>query len=338
MVQYNEAEYRLKTIFTVVRNEMPFLLEWVAFHKLLNFDRMVIYSNRSSDGTHELLDELASYSELDYVFHEPDDEPPQGHAAKLFLNSNLVKDGDYVLWLDADEFLNIKTGEGCIDDLIAWMRGASGVCIPWRVFGDSGLVRFAGRFIGESYVLAESADLPLSRNCKTLVRLSDDLDRLRIHAPLMKPDFWSRGGYFRSANGRRLDTSIPEIALWAQGGPLIANAADMCYDFVQINHYQVRSPAAFHLKYARGNGAAKGYIAEIERQRYAATRYDIHNFNLSSDTSILRFAPRLDIELKRLRKIGRVDEIQSQAEARFKAFEAHTLATLSQPGNGVGHL
>lgn len=35
------------TLFSAMKNEAPFLLEWVAYHKAIGFDRIVIYSNDS---------------------------------------------------------------------------------------------------------------------------------------------------------------------------------------------------------------------------------------------------------------------------------------------------
>jgi hypothetical protein len=318
----------LRTIlFTVVKNEMPFILEWIAYHKLLKFDDIVVYSNASSDGTDDLLGELASHGEIHHRVHFPGSFSAQGHAAALFQDSGILKQDDFVLWLDADEFLNIKIGQGQIEDLITLIGSAEGICIPWRVFGDSHQKWFKGRLLCDIYHLAESGKNPASRNCKTMVKVSDNIERLRIHAPLMKPEFWNSGGYFRSANSRRLDRSIPEVAIWAEGGYFTANQTDICYGSVQINHYQTRSPAAFALKYLRGDGAAKQEKHHIARERYSAEKYYLYNFNDDEDTSILRFSSRLDAELQRLRAIGNVEKIQERAQAALDEFQTRYFET-----------
>ena len=48
-----------KVLFSAVKNEAPFLLEWIAYHKVIGFDEIVICSNPSTDGTEEILAPLA---------------------------------------------------------------------------------------------------------------------------------------------------------------------------------------------------------------------------------------------------------------------------------------
>lgn len=42
------------TLVTVVRDEGPYLVEWLAHHLAVGFDRIVVYDNESRDGTHAL--------------------------------------------------------------------------------------------------------------------------------------------------------------------------------------------------------------------------------------------------------------------------------------------
>jgi len=51
-------------VCTLVRNVVPFVHEWIAFHRLQGFDRFVIYDDRSTDG---LQDSLAPYIETGLV-------------------------------------------------------------------------------------------------------------------------------------------------------------------------------------------------------------------------------------------------------------------------------
>src|ERR1700760_320228 len=47
------------TVCAIVKDERPYLIEWVAYYRLLGFDRMIFYNNDSSDGTGRLLDAMA---------------------------------------------------------------------------------------------------------------------------------------------------------------------------------------------------------------------------------------------------------------------------------------
>jgi Glycosyl transferase family 2 len=42
------------TACTIVRNELPYLIEWIEFHRLVGFHRLVVYDDNSTDGTHLL--------------------------------------------------------------------------------------------------------------------------------------------------------------------------------------------------------------------------------------------------------------------------------------------
>ncbi len=45
---------------TVMRNEAPFILEWLAYHRLIGVSDFLIYSNDCDDGTDVMLDHLQS--------------------------------------------------------------------------------------------------------------------------------------------------------------------------------------------------------------------------------------------------------------------------------------
>ena len=120
-----------KILFSSVKNEGPFLLEWLAYHKAIGFDTFLIVSNDSDDGTTELLDSLAEAGEIHHIYHNVGpDQSPQGRAAALANDSGIISDGDWVLWLDADEFLNIHVGSGLLCDLISHIEPAHGILIP----------------------------------------------------------------------------------------------------------------------------------------------------------------------------------------------------------------
>ena len=147
-------------LFSAVRNEAPFIVEWIAYHKAIGFERVVIYSNKSDDGTDELLSALASSGEIEHVMHEvPEGIGPQQNAARLANESGLLKGMDWVLWLDADEFLVVNAGQGALEDLTNSVGAARGILVPWRIFGDGGNRRFPGRFVSDKFTLASRVHL-----------------------------------------------------------------------------------------------------------------------------------------------------------------------------------
>ncbi len=79
------AEKRL--IITCMKNEAPFILEWVAYHRSIGFTDFLVFTNDCDDGTVELLDTLAKHDVLTRM-RQPISgdsgrpEPAEGRAAR----------------------------------------------------------------------------------------------------------------------------------------------------------------------------------------------------------------------------------------------------------------
>ena len=55
------------TAVTTPKNEGAFLLEWIAYHKLIGFTDIVILSNDCEDGSAIMLDHLSKPGEITHV-------------------------------------------------------------------------------------------------------------------------------------------------------------------------------------------------------------------------------------------------------------------------------
>lgn len=109
------------TAVTTQKNEGAFLLEWIAYHKLIGFTDIVILSNDCEDGSDVMLDHLSKSGEITHVHNDGpyDDRGIQFAALKLADRQQAVKEADWVMHLDIDEFLNVHVGKGHVSDLIA---------------------------------------------------------------------------------------------------------------------------------------------------------------------------------------------------------------------------
>ena len=45
-------------IITSMKNEASFILEWVAYHRVIGFTDFLVYTNNCEDGTVEMLERL----------------------------------------------------------------------------------------------------------------------------------------------------------------------------------------------------------------------------------------------------------------------------------------
>ena len=103
----------------MMKDEAPFLLEWYAHHLAVGFTKILVYTNDCTDGTDDMLIRL---EELGWCQHFRNDVPegkkPQPNALALATQNEEVTDSDWILTMDADEFLSIKVGRGWVRDIM----------------------------------------------------------------------------------------------------------------------------------------------------------------------------------------------------------------------------
>ncbi|MCF3932314.1 glycosyltransferase family 2 protein [Acuticoccus sp. M5D2P5] len=289
------ADGRVAMIATV-KDEGPYLLEWIAHHLALGFDGIVVASNDCTDGTDHMLDRLA---ELGHLTHF-DNYPPykniginiQTAAYARARRYPAVATADWVITLDADEFLNIKVGAGRIPDLLAVLPDdADLVPICWRMFGDNGLTGWIDAPLTD--VQTRAATPQNNQNqCKSLIRdhirwpifgphrpreVADTDPSKRIHSQMYYP----HGVRVKEDNEMHPYRGRFRIvaASWA---------------VAQINHHFVRTWETFKLKAFRGNVFRPVPENIFDDPRYSRERYDEFNTNDEEDVSIHRTKPARD--------------------------------------------
>ena len=101
------------TAVTTQKNEGAFLLEWIAYHKIIGFTDIMILSNACEDGSDEMLDHLSKSGEIVHLRNDGpyDDRGIQFAALKLADRQKAVKEADWIMHLDIDEFLKSMLGK-----------------------------------------------------------------------------------------------------------------------------------------------------------------------------------------------------------------------------------
>lgn len=143
-------------IAAIVKNEGPYLLEWIAHHRAIGVERFFIADNGSDDGGRELLVELQKIGIVDtFDFTARAGTPPQLPAYAEILNryKHVV---EWLAFIDADEFIVPREKECNIADMLSRAERAIGaIGLNWATYGSSyrntpsdGLVleRFVRRF------------------------------------------------------------------------------------------------------------------------------------------------------------------------------------------------
>jgi hypothetical protein len=101
---------------SMMKDEAPYLLEWVAHHLAVGFTDLLVYTNDCTDGTVEMLRRL---EEFGLAIHRdnviPEGQKPQPSALNHAQKEPLVAASDWLLVFDADEFLCINHPSGTLE-------------------------------------------------------------------------------------------------------------------------------------------------------------------------------------------------------------------------------
>lgn len=117
-------------VAAIVKNEGPYIDEWLAFHRLQGVSKFHIYDNGSTDDT---LKNLQKHEDVYIIpWHV---YPGQMSAYQDALQT--FTDVKWIAFIDADEFLYSPTGKS-LPEVLEKYDYASAVAVHWLLFGSSG--------------------------------------------------------------------------------------------------------------------------------------------------------------------------------------------------------
>ncbi len=288
-----------RVIVGCMKDEAPYILEWIAYHRAIGVDNFLIYTNGCSDGTPEILERL---QELGIAQHRDNSDwrgnSPQQHALNRALAEPLVRDAEWLIHIDVDEYINIRIGNGTIDDFLARVPEATNVAMTWRLFGHNGITRLADDLVIAQFDRAAPSYCPKPHTVwgfKSMVKNIGAYGKLSCHRPnKLDP---ARAGEVRWVNGSGREMG-PEVAQrgWRSSLRTIG------YDLIQLNHYALRSAESYLIKRQRGRA--------LHVDRAIGLNYWIRmDWSDCRDLSIQRNIPRLRAELARLKADPQLDRL-----------------------------
>ncbi len=278
-------------IVTTMKNEGPFILEWLAYHRAIGVDDFLIYTNDCTDGTDTMLMLL---QDKGLVQHRENpframDLKPQHAALQAAEDEPLMQNCGWGICMDVDEFINIKIGDGTLAALYAAMGDANMIALTWRLFGNADVHGYADQFLLEQFTACAPEVVRKPHQAwgfKTLFRNIDIYKKLGVHRPKgLRPDLWDE---VRWLNGS--GKPMPR-AMFRNGWR--SSLETYGYDWVQLNHYAVRSAESFLVKRDRGR------VNHVDRDQGMNYWFRM-NFNAERDTSIQRMIPAARAEFARL--------------------------------------
>ncbi len=273
------------TAVSMMKDEGPFVLEWVAHHLAIGFTDLVVYTNDCSDGTDDMLIRL---EQLGLCHHRRNDIPegirPQPSALNYAQDEPVVQQSDWVMVFDADEFLSIRYGDGTIDALITATKekGANGIVITWRIFGSGGVVNWSRAPVTDQYLMAAPQTWNKGWGVKTFFMFDAEYWKLGIHRPKIK--------------NKHIKTDFPDHIKWLNGsGKEMEDyfkfrgwrsiTRTVGYDWAQLNHYAVKSVDSYAIRKMRGNVNNKS-------DKYNSDYWSLQDRNEVRDETMLRYSEK----------------------------------------------
>ncbi|PTX55645.1 glycosyl transferase family 2 [Litoreibacter ponti] len=146
-------------IAAAMRNEGPYLVEWIAHHLGLGFDHALVFTHGSQDGTDKMLRRLEKLGVATHRRNPPPERRTGGHrprAARRALRDPVYLAHDWAMFIDPNEFVNLDASH--ISALTA--RGLP-LTLPRRIFGSAGVSSFHDGFQTETFRRAAAELSPL---------------------------------------------------------------------------------------------------------------------------------------------------------------------------------
>lgn len=316
------------TVVASMRNEGPFIVEWVTWYRMLGFTDVVVVTNNCTDRSPELLDALQAAGWLHHIRCDvPAGERITQRKLAAAAQHKSVRRADWLLVCDVDEFLVIHKGSGRIQELINMGREGNdfvAMALNWRVFGTNRVQQFADLPVHQQFGMALPLYRALSNQIKILHRQPRWFKSLGEHGPRG----WDLARYGRSPDDpamRLVNAKGETVPGWTPGSPYMRRVSQRyaTHEVAQMNHYMLRSAESFSLK--------AGTLAPVSlNNRYTETyrlraeavpEIDSSAFRYAEEFEALHAAAKTIHNVARLHKLCCADHLRLIAEKHGRRVE-----------------
>ena len=240
----------------IMKNEGPYILEWIAHHLALGFDNILIFSADCDDQTDRMLDRL---EDMRLIKHCPNPKRifkqlGVWHVAALRYAStfNMYADADWVLAVDVDEFLEIEPGNHQLSDLFEHSPKFDLMSFTVVGYNSSNIKHIGDGSVQDQFFQSQMdiKELASSKSTKrsavkTLMRNGIKGSMFRNHRP--KIDNFSKSDHvWLNGAGKSMPAEFTDqkINLHPAKGSL---------GIAHVNHHSLRSMESFMVKVDRGD-------------------------------------------------------------------------------------
>ena len=247
------------SIAAIMKDEKPYLKEWIEYHRLQGVEHFYLCDNGSTDGTKEYLQPYVRTGLITYI-----DFPGTNRQLPCYeyITKNYGKETKWLAFLDLDEFL-VPMQNNDMQEFLAGFGDVDEVSLHWMNYGSNGIFSRASGLVTEAFTAHARF---LNHTVKSIVR------------PEAVKDFSSFGAnHYIPVKGLSVNEYHKPVSYMLN--------FNISGDKARVNHYITKSFAEFVNKKRRGHPEGTpinyGY-------------YFFHNENdIKNDASMQRFLPEL---------------------------------------------
>ena len=293
-------------VCAIARNETAYLLEWVAYQRLIGADRVLVYDNGHDAEGEALLDGLARRGVITRVRWSG--SYPHGPQTPAYNDALRRMRGaaEWLVFVDLDEYV-VPVHANSLVDLLSAATELDGMWFPWLIFGSSGESSYHPEPVIERFLWREDMADETVTPVKSAVR-PHRTDSADMHVHNLVTDAYA------NPRGERAFLAL-------EGGARRSAQLARGYDLARVHHYMTKSQQEWRAKVARGR-ADRGF-ADPDSARDLA-EFAKWDRNAIYDDTALRFLPTLRAEMRLLRRLLTVGSTARPA-SRPPAIRRHQL-------------
>ena len=152
----------LLAICAIIKDEGPYLREWIEYHKLHGVDKIYIYDNESADDTVQILAPYIADGLVEYKYFP-------GKRMQLPAYRDCIKnhcnDVKWIMFIDLDEFVVPHKNKSLRGILNQQPKNVGQISMAWLRFGSNGHIRRPSGLVIENYTRRGRK----ITNCKSIV-------------------------------------------------------------------------------------------------------------------------------------------------------------------------
>ena len=215
------------SIMAIMKNEGPYLKEWLDYHILVGVEKFYLYDNESTDDTKEILKPYIDQGIVDYIYWPGKSQQQPAYTDSFNKHAEETK---WMAVIDLDEFLVATDYENIVDYLNTLPKGFAQLVIGWEQYGSSGHKTKPDGLVIENYKYHRKNP----HGVKSIVN-----PRLIVNPHVHVHDV---AGFMIDENGKKL-------------GRLNQVDNPPSVQKIRINHYITKSAEEFQQRINRGGGS-----------------------------------------------------------------------------------